>query len=69
MVFPTIWAVVRDGRIELEEQFPLPEGSRVLVTAVPAEAETAIWHNASQPTLDEIWNNSQDDVYAQLLKK
>jgi hypothetical protein len=27
------------------------------------------WLPASESTLDEIWNNEEDDVYAELLKK
>jgi hypothetical protein len=30
----TVWAVVRDGKIELLENAPLPEGARVLVTLI-----------------------------------
>ena len=25
------------------------------------------WLNASQPSLDAIWDNSEDDIYAELL--
>jgi hypothetical protein len=31
----TMWAVVRNGKIELLEKADLPEGSRVLITLVP----------------------------------
>ena len=27
------------------------------------------WLSASESSLDEIWNNDEDDVYAELLKK
>jgi len=27
------------------------------------------WLSASESSLDEIWNNKEDDVYAELLKK
>jgi hypothetical protein len=68
-MIPTLWGVVREGRIELEEQFPLAEGARVLVTAVPSEEESSYWQSASQSALDAIWDNPQDEVYAELLKK
>jgi len=68
-MFPTLWGVVRGGRIELEEQFPLAEGSRVLVTAVLGEDDGAFWQMASQSALDAIWDNPQDEVYGDLLKK
>jgi hypothetical protein len=31
----TMWAVVREGKIELVEKMNLPEGTRVLVTLLP----------------------------------
>ncbi len=64
----TVWAVIHEGRIELLEQTDLPEGARVLVTLLPDE-ETEFWLHASQTSLDTIWNNTEDDVYAQLLKE
>jgi len=64
----TLWATVRQGKIELLEPGELPEGTRVLVTLLPDEDE-AFWLSASQVSLDVVWNNTEDDVYAQLLKK
>ena len=62
----TLWATVRQGKIELLESAQLPEGTRVLVTVLPGY-ETEFWLQASQTSLDEIWDNAEDDVYAQLL--
>jgi hypothetical protein len=31
------------------------------------DAETVFWLQASQSSLDAVWNNDEDDVYAQLL--
>jgi hypothetical protein len=64
----TVHAVVHGGRIEVSEAIELPEGSKLLVTVLPAE-EDPFWLAASQSSLDSIWNNAQDDVYAELLKK
>lgn len=64
----TIWAVVRQGKIEPLEQVDLPEGTKVLITLLPDEA-TQFWLHASQTSLDTVWNNAQDDVYAELLEK
>ncbi len=64
----TLWATVRQGKIELLEPGELPEGTRVLVTLLPDDDE-AFWLSASQVSLDAVWNNTEDDVYAQLLKK
>jgi hypothetical protein len=62
----TLWATVRQGKIELLELSELPEGAKVLVTLLPDE-EAEFWLQASQTSLDTVWDNSEDDVYAQLL--
>ncbi|MEH1847774.1 hypothetical protein [Nostoc sp.] len=62
----TLWGTVRQGKIELLESEELPEGTRVLVTLLPDD-ETEFWLQASQTSLDAVWNNAEDDVYAQLL--
>ena len=43
----TLWATVRQGKIELLESAELPEGVRVLVTLLPDD-ETEFWLQASQ---------------------
>ena len=48
------------------EQVNLPEGSKVLVTLLPDE-QAGFWLGANQASLDGIWANPEDDVYAQLL--
>lgn len=63
----THWATVRQGKIELLEPTELPEGTRVLVTLL-SEDEAEFWLQASQPSLDTVWDNVEDDVYAQLLQ-
>jgi hypothetical protein len=63
----TIRAVVREGKIELLEQVEIPEGTEVLVT--PLINEPDFWLNASESALDSLWDNSEDDVYAELLEK
>ena len=64
----TLRATVRQGKIELLEPGELPEGARVLVTLLSND-EAEFWLQTSQASLDAIWDNSQDDVYAELLKK
>jgi hypothetical protein len=64
----TLWARVHRGKIELLESEELPEGTKVLVTLLPHD-ETAFWRQASQVSLDAVWNNSEDDVYGELLQK
>jgi hypothetical protein len=65
----TVLAVVRDGKIELLENVKLAEGAKVLVTVLSAEDEERFWMTASETALAEVWDNPQDDVYAQLLEK
>jgi hypothetical protein len=63
----TLLATVRSGKIELLEAAELPDGARVLVTVLPDD-EAEFWQTASQPSLDAVWDNSEDDVYAELLQ-
>jgi predicted DNA-binding antitoxin AbrB/MazE fold protein len=61
-------AIIREGKIEPLEEVNLPEGSKVLVTLL-ADDEAEFWFQASQASIDTIWDNPEDDVYAQLLKE
>ena len=63
----TVWAVVREGKIEVLEPLDLPEATRVLVTVL-SEEDPQFWLNSSQSALDRVWDNNEDDVYAQLLE-
>ena len=66
----TLWAVIREGKIELLEKVNnIPEGTKVLVTLLPDNNESQFWLKTSQVSLDAIWNNPEDDIYAQLLKE
>ena len=64
----TLRAIVREGKIELLEHVELPEGAKALVTLLPTE-ENEFWMRASEASLQAIWDNADDDVYAQLLKE
>jgi hypothetical protein len=64
-----VWAVVREGKIQLLEDVALAEGAKVLVTLMAADDEEQFWLAASQKALAEVWDNPQDDVYAELLEK
>ena len=63
----TLWATVQKGKIELLETLELPEGARVLVTLLPLEEDSEFWLRASQTSLNQVWGNEEDDIYAQLL--
>ena len=62
----TIHAVVRNGKIELLEPIVLPDRIQVLVTIL-TEDEQAFWQASSAESLRQIWDNTEDDIYAQLL--
>jgi len=64
----TVWATFRQGKVELLEQIEVADGTRVLVTIL-TDNETDFWIQTSQVSLDTVWNNDEDDVYAQLLQK
>ena len=65
MMLNTVWAIVREGKVKLLEHVDLPEGRKVLVTLLPDE-DTLFWLHTSQVSSDTIWDNTEDDVYAQL---
>jgi len=60
-------AVIRGGKVELLEPVQLPDGTRVVVT--PLDPHDTFWQNISQRSLDDVWDNPEDDVYAELLKR
>jgi hypothetical protein len=64
----TIWGVVHGGKIEVSEGVDLPEGCEVLIT-LPSDATSGFWEAASEKSLAEVWDNAQDDAYAQLLEE
>ena len=57
----TVWAVVREGKIEVLEPLDLPEATRVLVTVL-SEEDPQFWLNSSQSALDRVWDNTEDEV-------
>ena len=63
----TVWAVVHDGRIEPIHKITAPEGTRVLVMLL-LEDEADFWFDASSASLEEVWDNAEDDRYAELLE-
>jgi hypothetical protein len=64
----TIRAVVRAGRIEPLEKLEVPEGTRALVTLLPEE-EADFWLPASETSAGAVWDNAEDDAYAELLEE
>lgn len=64
----THWATVKDGHVELLQPTVLPEGAQLLVTVV-SDSDLAFWQAASSSSLDQVWDNSEDDRYAELLAR
>jgi hypothetical protein len=63
----TVRAIIKDGKIELLEHIDLPEGTEILVT--PLLDDTDFWSSASRVALEKVWDNSEDDVYGELLAR
>jgi predicted DNA-binding antitoxin AbrB/MazE fold protein len=61
-----IRAVVNGGKIEPLEKLDLPDGTQVLVTVLPDGDDFLL--RASELSLSAIWDNPEDDVYAELLE-
>lgn len=61
----TIRAIFKEGRIQLLEKIELPERTEILVTPLLDEAD--FWVKTRQPALDKVWDNAEDNVYAELL--
>ena len=64
----TFLGTVRQGKIELLDSTDLVEGTQVLVTLI-ANNEVEFWLQTSQVSLNAVWDNAEDDIYAELLKK
>ena len=62
----TVPAIIKEGRIELLESVPIPEGTRVLVTLIPEETNSDFWQKVSETALAKIWDNLEDDIYERL---
>jgi len=63
----TVWAVISHGKIEPLEPVSLSEGTKVLVTLLPDEDERGFWLAVSESALAKIWDNNEDNIYAELL--
>jgi hypothetical protein len=64
----TLWATVREGKIELLLPTELAEGTQLLVTFLPDDG-AEFWLSVSQVSLNSVWDNDKDDIYAELLQK
>jgi hypothetical protein len=64
----TVWGIADQGKISLLEDIKIPDGSKVLVTIVQPDEEAKFWAGVSGFSMRAIWDNPEDDVYAELLK-
>ena len=66
-------AIYDDGKILLPRALPLPDKSRVIVTIESdrkdARPERSAWLHHSREALMQTWDNSEDDVFNELLTK
>lgn len=62
----TIEAVLENGHFVPVENISWPDGTKALVTIVSDE-DKEFWLSASEESLNAIWDNEEDDVYAELL--
>lgn len=63
----TVRAVVEAGQIRLLEPVALTDGTELLVTML--EDENGFWSRVSELSLNAVWDNPDDDVYAELLER
>jgi hypothetical protein len=69
MMLQTVWAEIRNGKIEPLDSIPLPEGAKAIVTFISEDDDERFWLFASEQALAEVWENTEDDIYAQLLEE
>lgn len=65
----TVKGIVQKNRIRIVENIEIPDGTKLLITILSPEENEEFWQNASLSSLDKIWNNSDDNIYAELFKK
>ena len=70
----TVEAIYEDGVLKLSRRLPLPEKARVNVTidsgtACYEDIERSAWLKLSENVLTATWENSDDDVFNELLQK
>jgi predicted DNA-binding antitoxin AbrB/MazE fold protein len=70
----TVEAIYEDGVLKLSKRLPLPEKTHVKVTIQSGTAgvddtERGAWLKLSEEALTRTWDNSEDDVFNELLKR
>lgn len=70
----TVEAIYENGTLKLANPLPLPEKTHVQVTIrtgneISQDPERAAWLEISAERLTKDWDNPEDDVFNDLLKK
>ena len=70
----TVEAIYEDGVLKLPRKLPLPEKAHVKVTIDSGTArcediERSAWLKLSEGALTATWENSDDDVFNELLQR
>jgi len=70
----TVEAIYEDGKLLLQRPLPLAEKAHVRVTVeidngAISDTERAAWLRLSEQSLMKAWDNAEDDVFNELLKK
>jgi hypothetical protein len=59
-----------NGNIKLYDNAIMQEGKKVIVIVDNENLnELGFWNAAGQSSIEKIWNNTEDDIYEQLLEK
>ncbi len=58
----------KQGKILLNKEMRIPENTTLFVSFKDNSSDD-LFLKASESSLDNIWNNNEDDIYEQLLKK
>ena len=65
----TIEAIYENGKLILPRPLPLPEKSHVRLTIESGDTEREAWLTLSEDSLTRAWDNTDDDVFNELLSK
>jgi hypothetical protein len=74
LVSTTVEAIYVDGKLVLQRPLPLKDRAHVRVTiqaddTAMSDDERAAWLKLSEQSLMKAWDNADDDVFNELLKK
>jgi len=70
----TVEAIYEDGKLLLQRPLPLANKAHVRVTieidnGAISDSERVAWLQLSEQSLMKTWDNADDDVFNELLKK